>query len=168
MNVLVLCTGNSCRSIMAEALFNDLGNGAVRAFSAGSQPAGKVHPRAIEQLQRAGHRTDALRSKSWDEFGGADAPAFGIVVTVCDAVSRESCPVWNGAPVRAHWSLPDPANAAPDEADYAFQHTYRQLERRIGDTLQLPLESMDTRSLEDALHRIHDAAAGQERLDAAR
>ena len=164
MNILILCTGNSCRSVMAEVLFNDLSNGSVQAFSAGSQPAGTVNPRAIDKLQSTGHSANGLRSKSWDEFGHDDAPTFDIVLTVCDSASREACPVWHGSPVRAHWSLPDPADAPDAEANAAFNRTYQQLRRRVEDTLQLPLTSMDTRNLTDALHRIHDAACVAERL----
>ena len=165
MNVLVLCTGNSCRSILAEVLFNELGAGRVTAFSAGSQPAGGVNPGAIAKLKREGHETAGLESKSWDRFSGDGAPELDVVFTVCDSASRESCPVWYGSPVTAHWGIPDPADASENDAPAAFDLAYRQLRERIENTLQLPFESMDERSLADALARIHDAAIGKERLD---
>ncbi len=163
MNVLILCTGNSCRSILAEALFNELGTGRVTAFSAGSHPAGRVNPGAVRELQRHGHATAGLESKSWDRFSGEDAPVVDIVITVCDSAAGESCPLWHGSPVTAHWGIPDPADAPPESAAAAFDLAYGQLRDRIEQTLQLPLNSMDPRSLKDALHRIHDAALGRER-----
>lgn len=164
MNLLILCTGNSCRSILAEALFNDLGEGRVTAYSAGSQPAGKVNPGAIVKLQAEGHSTDGLRSKSWDEFSSDAAPQLDIVITVCDSAAGETCPVWYGSPVTVHWGIPDPADATPDAAPAAFDLAYRQLRNRIRDTLELPLDSMDPRQLTEALKRIHDAALGKEGL----
>lgn len=166
MNILVLCTGNSCRSILAEVLLNDLGDGRIKAFSAGSQPAGKVNPGAIVKLQAEGHSTDGLRSKSWDEFSGEGAPELDIVITVCDSAAGESCPVWYGSPVTVHWGIPDPADAVPDAASAAFDLAYRQLRDRVSDMLELPLESMDVRQRKDALQRIHDAALGKEALNA--
>ncbi len=157
MRILVLCTGNSCRSILAEALFNELGRGRIMACSAGSQPAGHVNPAAIQKLQEEGLCTAGLASKSWDVFSGPDAPAFDIVITVCDRAAGESCPVWNGSPVTVHWGIPDPADASAETIDAAFELAYRQLERRIELTLELPLESLDARSRKDALQRIHDA-----------
>lgn len=164
MNILILCTGNSCRSILAEVLFNDLGKGRVTAWSAGSQPAGAVSPGAIVKLQAEGHSTDGLRSKSWDEFSIDSAPSLDIVITVCDSAACETCPVWYGSPVTVHWGIPDPADATPDEAPAAFDLAYQQLRNRVSDTLELPLESMDYRQLKDALKRIHDAALGKEAL----
>ncbi len=157
MNVLVLCTGNSCRSILAEVLFNDLGQGRIEAYSAGSKPAGVVNPGAIEQLQKSGHATTGLSSKSWDQFSGPDAPSIDLVVTVCDNAAGESCPVWNGSPVTAHWGIPDPADAEPGDREAAFELAYQQLRHRIEQTIELPLESMDVRYRKDALQRIHDA-----------
>lgn len=158
MNILVLCTGNSCRSILGEVLFNELSGGRIKAFSAGSQPTGKVNPGAIAILERMGHSTSGLESKSWDGFTGTDAPAIDLVITVCDSAAGESCPYWNGAPVTVHWGIPDPADASDEDREAAFQLTYLQLRSRIEQTLELPLESIDERHIKDALQRIHDAA----------
>ncbi len=162
MNVLVLCTGNSCRSILAEVLLNELGAGRITAFSAGSRPANAVNPAAIRKLQQEGHSTAGLESKSWDRFSGDGAPQLDVVVTVCDSAAGESCPVWHGAPVKAHWGIPDPADVPENDAPAAFDLAYRQLRERIESVMQLPFESMDERSLGDALARIHDAARGRE------
>ncbi len=156
--VLVLCTGNSCRSILGEVLINELGQGRFAAHSAGSQPAGQVNPGAIRKLAAEGHRTDGLESKSWDRFSGDGAPQIDIVITVCDSAAGEACPVWYGSPVTAHWGIPDPADAPPQDADAAFDLAYRQLRTRIEAMVELPLESMDQRATLDALERIHDAA----------
>lgn len=158
MRILILCTGNSCRSILAEVLFNELGQGRVSAHSAGSEPAGAVNPGAIAKLQKEGHSTSGLLSKSWDEFAGPDAPAIDIVITVCDNAAGESCPVWNGVPVTVHWGIPDPADASAEEVDAAFDLTYSQLRIRVEQFLELPLDSLDVRYRKDALQRIHDAA----------
>jgi len=162
MRILILCTGNSCRSILAEVLFNELGRGRVTAYSAGSDPAGTVNPGAISKLQEEGHSTSGLSSKSWDEFTGPDAPAIDCVITVCDNAAGESCPVWKGSPVAVHWGIADPADASIDEMDAAFELAYRQLRSRIELVLELPLESLDIRYRKDALQRIHDAAASQD------
>jgi arsenate reductase len=136
-NVLFLCTGNSARSILGEVLMNDLGRGAFRAYSAGSQPVGQVNPGALEKLERAGHSTAGLASKSWDVFSGADAPAFDLVITVCDNAAGESCPVWNGSPVTLHWGLPDPAAFEDEEQRRkAFDAVYDALRERITHYLQ--------------------------------
>ena len=135
--VLFLCTGNSCRSILAEVLFNDLGKGRVKAYSAGSAPAGAVNPGAIVKLQAEGHSTDGLRSKSWDEFSVESAPSLDIVITVCDSAAGETCPVWYGSPVTVHWGTPDPADATPDEAPAAFDLAYQQL-RTFAELFQVP------------------------------
>ena len=164
ISVLVLCTGNSCRSILAEVLFNELARGRVLAFSAGSHPAGAVNPGAIKKLEAIGHAAAGLSSKSWDGFSGSGAPRIDIVVTVCDSAAGESCPLWNGSPVTAHWGIPDPAHAPAEEADAAFDLAYRQLRSRIEQFVELPLESIDKRALQDALARIHDAANSRERL----
>ncbi len=128
VNILILCTGNSARSILGEALFNARSGGRVRAFSAGSKPAGAPNPYALETLERHGVPSDGARSKSWDEFDGEDAPRMDAVITVCDSAASETCPVWPGAPVRAHWGLPDPAGIEdPDRARAAFEATYQAL-----------------------------------------
>jgi protein-tyrosine-phosphatase len=133
MNVLFLCTGNSARSIMAEALLNHLGNGRVRAFSAGSQPKDEVHPLAIETLARFHVPAGAPRSKSWKEFAGADAPQMDFIFTVCDNAAREACPIWPGHPATAHWSTPDPAavGGSDEQKRRAFDDAFRALEARI-------------------------------------
>lgn len=131
MNLLFLCTGNSARSILAEALANQLGKGRHAAYSAGSGPAGRVHPQALALLAARGHDTRHLRSKSWEEFTGDGAPAMDLVITVCDVTAAQTCPVWPGAPRTEHWSLPDPAAAAPDALEAAFEATYADLESRI-------------------------------------
>ena len=136
-NVLFLCTGNSARSILGEVLMNDLGRGSFRAYSAGSNPTGQVNLGAIEKLERAGHSTVGLASKSWDVFSGDDAPAFDLVVTVCDNAAGETCPVWNGSPVTLHWGLPDPAAFDDeDERRKAFDEVYDALRGRITRYLQ--------------------------------
>jgi protein-tyrosine-phosphatase len=130
MNILVLCTGNSARSILLECLLNDLGGGKVRAYSAGSHPAGRVHPRALDLLERKGHATLGLRSKNWEEFARPDAPEMDAVITVCDNAAAEVCPVWPGAPVRGHWGVPDPAAVADPGQDQAFEAAYADLRAR--------------------------------------
>jgi protein-tyrosine-phosphatase len=157
LHILVLCTGNSCRSILAEVLFNELGRGRVHAFSAGSHPTATVNPAAIAKLRKEGHSTEGLASKSWDRFSGAGAPVIDVVITVCDSAAGAACPVWNGAPISAHWGIPDPAEASAEDRDNAFDRTYLQLRQRIERTLELPLDSMDVRYLKDSLQRIHDA-----------
>ncbi len=136
LNILILCTGNSARSILAEALFNTRSDGRVRAFSAGSRPAGAVNPNALTLLADRGINTDGLHSKSWDVFEGPNAPVMDAVITVCDSAASEACPVWPGAPVRAHWGLPDPA-AVEDaaEARAAFERTFQTLDARISAVL---------------------------------
>ena len=134
-DVLFLCTGNSARSILAEALLNRDGDGRFRAFSAGSFPKGAVHPMALELLRDKGFPVAGLRSKSWDEFAGAGAPALDLIVTVCDNAAGETCPVWPGHPARAHWGIADPAAVEGDGQRAAFEKAYRQLETRIADLL---------------------------------
>ncbi len=159
INVLVLCTGNSARSILGEVLFTVLGKGRVRACSAGSQPAGKVNPGALARLDREGFSTDGLRSKSWDEFAAESGQPFDIVVTVCDNAAGEACPVWYGSPVTVHWGIPDPAIEGTDEEiREAFDAAYDALNRRISAALELPLEDMRADKLEEALSAIHAAA----------
>ncbi len=152
-NILVLCTGNSARSILGEVLFNDLGGGRFRAFSAGSQPTGEVNPGAIEKLVREKHPVDELESKSWDRFSGSDAPAIDIVITVCDNAAGESCPLWNGAPVTVHWGIPDPAS------DGDFDAAYRRLRSRVEAMLALPVEDMSADELSTALAQVHRSGA---------
>jgi arsenate reductase len=130
MNILVLCTGNSARSILLEALLNKMGEGRIKAYSAGSQPAGKVHPQSINLLQKKGYPVDQARSKSWDEFAGPNAPKMDLVITVCASAAGETCPIWPGAPLRAHWGIPDPAAAAQPDWEQAFETAYQALFRR--------------------------------------
>ena len=163
-NVLFLCTGNSARSIIAEAILNKAGAGRFRAYSAGSQPKGKVHPETLRLLQALGYDTSALRSKSWGEFARPGAPALDFVFTVCDNAAGESCPVWPGQPMTAHWGIPDPAEATgtPAEVALAFKDAYRMLNQRIGIFTALPLRSLDALSLQtklDAIGRMERTAA---------
>ncbi len=155
-NVLFICTANSARSIMAEAILNQLGVGRYRAYSAGSQPAGRVNPYAVELLQRNRFRTDSLRSKNWDEFAQPDAPAMDFVLTVCDNAAGEVCPVWPGQPMSAHWGVPDPAAAqgTEEEKQRAFSDAFITLNRRITIFLALPFDKLDKLSLQSELHRI--------------
>ena len=156
INVLVLCTGNSARSILGEALFNHLGAGRVRAFSAGSKPGGIVNPVALETLAKHGiHVTDA-RSKSWDEFAAPGAPRINFVFTVCANAANETCPIWPGHPTTAHWAIPDPAHVEPmDARRAAFETAYQQLERRVRAFLALPLETMNAEDIQRAAREIH-------------
>jgi protein-tyrosine-phosphatase len=155
-NVLFLCTGNSARSITAEAILNKIGAGKFRAFSAGSQPKGWVHPEALLLLQGLGYDTSAFRSKSWSEFADPGAPLLDFVFTVCDNAAGEVCPVWPGQPMTAHWGVPDPAQAEgnPAEIALAFKDTYRMLNQRIGIFTSLPLRSLDRLSLQSKLREI--------------
>lgn len=155
-NVLFLCTGNSARSILAEAILNRMGGERFHAFSAGSQPKGRVHPRSIELLQGLGHDTGSLRSKSWTEFARAGAPRIDFVFTVCDNAANEACPVWPGTPMTAHWGVPDPAEAAGTDAEImqAFRDAYRMLERRISLFTALPLDRLDRMTTEARLREI--------------
>jgi arsenate reductase len=155
-NVLFLCTGNSARSIMAEAILNHVGKGRFHAFSAGSHPAGKVNPFAIEQLKRSSLRTDGLRSKNWSEFSSNDAPQLDFVFTVCDNAAGEICPVWPGQPMTAHWGIADPAavEGSDDEKKHAFSTAFSQLNRRISIFTNLPLTKLDAMSLKRELDTI--------------
>jgi len=155
-NVLFLCTGNSARSIMAEAILNAEGGGRFRAFSAGSRPAGAVNPHALDLLLRMGHDVTGLRSKSWDEFAGPGAPAFDFIFTVCDNAAGEACPVIPGTAATAHWGIPDPAavTGSPAEVAVAFDDAYRMLAKRIGLFVALPLASLDRSALHHHLHAI--------------
>jgi protein-tyrosine-phosphatase len=151
MNILALCTGNSARSILLEALLNARGAGRVRAVSAGSHPAGAVHPQALAALAAAGLPVAGLRSKSWDEFAAPGAPAVDAVITVCDAAAAAPCPFWPGAPVRAHWGLPDPAAAPPEAQPAAFAATLAALDARVVDFLAALPENPDRAALAAAL-----------------
>jgi len=145
MNILVLCTGNSARSILAEALFNQLGaRHCIRAFSAGSRPTGKVNPAAIALLKEKGFPTGNLRSKSWEEFAEPDAPQMDLVITVCDSAAKETCPVWPGTPKQAHWGIPDPAaiSGVDEVVRAAFEQAYERLKRRVEAFLDLLNESL--------------------------
>jgi arsenate reductase (thioredoxin) len=153
-NVLFLCTGNSARSILAEAILNRIGQGKFNSFSAGSQPRGAVHPEALALLQRLGFSTESLRSKSWDEF--AAAPPLDFVFTVCDNAASEVCPVWPGQPMTAHWGVPDPAAATGTHAEIvaAFRDAFLLLQRRIELFANLPVQSLDRMSLKKRLDEI--------------
>jgi len=154
-NVLVLCTGNSARSILGEVLFNNLGKGSFKAYSAGSHPAGKVNPGALELLRQQGYSTEGLRSKSWDEFAAPGAPEFDFIFTVCDNAAGEVCPIWPGKPATAHWGIPDPANVEGEEARRAaFKRAYDQLARRILLFMSLPIEKLDKLTLKEKLAEI--------------
>jgi protein-tyrosine-phosphatase len=153
-NVLFLCTGNSARSILAEAILNKEGAGRFRAFSAGSFPKGQVHPASLKLLGELGYSTGGFRSKSWDEFAAANAPLLDFVFTVCDDAAGETCPIWPGHPMTAHWGIPDPAAAPLEKQDRAFRDAYHVLQRRIGLFLSLPLGSIDAMSLQSKLREI--------------
>jgi len=155
-HVLFLCTGNSARSILAEAILNHLGAGKFKGFSAGSLPKGKVHPFALDLLANMNHPTAELRSKNWEEFSGPDAVPLDFVFTLCDSAASEVCPVWPGRPVTAHWGLPDPAAVTGRESvrRTAFADTYRMLSTRIGIFTNLPVRSLDKLSLQRRLDEI--------------
>jgi arsenate reductase (thioredoxin) len=155
-NVLFLCTGNSARSIMAEAILNKLGAGKFRAYSAGSQPKGNIHPETLRLLKGLGYDVLDFRSKSWTEFAAPQAPKFDFVFTVCDNAAAESCPVWPGQPMTAHWGIPDPAEATGTQAEVslAFKEAYRLLNQRIGIFAALPLHSLNQLALQRKLHDI--------------
>lgn len=155
-NVLFLCTGNSARSIMAEAIMKRKGLPNFIAYSAGSHPTGSVHPEALKQLQTARLPTEGLRSKSWDEFGQPGAPELHFVFTVCDNAAKEVCPLWPGQPMTAHWGVPDPAavKGTPDEVERAFRDAFLMLDRRITIFLCLPLASLDKLALQKEINRI--------------
>ncbi len=160
LNVLFLCTGNSARSIMAEAIINRVGGGKFRGYSAGSMPKGEVHPGTLEILRRNNFRTADFRSKSWEEFSEPDAPRLDFVFTVCDNAAGEVCPIWPGQPMTAHWGVPDPAAATGNEAEIAlaFADTFRVLDNRISLFTSLPLASLDRLSLQRRLEDIGQSA----------
>jgi protein-tyrosine-phosphatase len=155
-NVLFLCTHNSARSIIAECIMNRLGQGRFKGYSAGSQPGGKVHPYALQLLHRLNYDTSSLRSKSWNEFSGPDAPELDFVFTVCDNAANETCPYWPGQPMTAHWGLPDPSAVEGTEAErhLAFADIHRMLNQRISIFTNLPLATLDTLSLQKQLDAI--------------
>ena len=153
-NVLFLCTGNSARSILGEVLMNHLGEGRIRAFSAGSQPKGVVHPAALELLSSVGFSTEGLRSKSWDEFSVPDAPVFDFIFTVCDNAAGETCPIWPGHPMTSHWGIEDPAAAPADEQAEAFRLAMTYLQNRISLFLALPFSSLDEMAMRHKLKEI--------------
>lgn len=152
-NALFLCTGNSARSILAEGILEREGKGRFKAFSAGSIPAGKVHPYFLDLLKSMEHPIEHLRSKNWDEFSSADAPKLDFVFTVCDNAAGETCPVWPGQLMTAHWGIPDPAAVTGSKAEKraAFTEAYRMMFNRVSLFLALPLESIDKRSLQNRL-----------------
>ena len=155
-NVLFLCTGNSARSVMAEVILNRSGQGKFKAYSAGSQPKGAVHPRALALLKDLDYDISGLRSKSWDEFAGERAPKLDFVFTVCDNAANEPCPFWPGQPISAHWGIPDPAAASGTDAQIAlaFAEAYRMLSNRISIFVNLPFASLDQMSLQRRLKEI--------------
>lgn len=155
-NVLFLCTGNSARSIMAEAIMNRRGRPNFTAYSAGSHATGSVHPQALQQLEIAGLPTDGLRSKNWDEFAKPGAPQLDFVFTVCDNAAKEACPVWPGQPMTAHWGVPDPGAVAgtPVQIEKAFREAFMILERRISLFLCLPLSSLDKLAIQNRIDDI--------------
>ena len=155
-NVLFICTGNSARSVLAEGILNELGQGRFRAYSAGSHPKGEVHPLALATLERLNMPATGYRSKSWDEFAASDAPLLDFIFTVCDSAAGEACPLWLGKPVTAHWGVPDPAavDGTQEQKLKAFGDAALTLRRRIGLLMSLPLESLDTLSLQRELRDI--------------
>jgi arsenate reductase len=158
-NVLFLCTGNSARSIMAEALLNQKSKGDFTAYSAGSHPSGAPRPEALAQLQSAGISIEGLRSKSWDEFAASDAPHMDFVFTVCDNAAKEACPFWPGQPMTAHWGIPDPAavHGTPEEIARAFREAFVVLDRRIGLFLSLPLSTLQELAIQEEISKIGKA-----------
>jgi arsenate reductase len=160
-NVLILCTGNSARSIMAEALFNTLtiGNGRFKAYSAGSFPKGEVNPFAIELVKSIGYPLENLRSKSWDEYSTPDAPVMDFVITVCDNAAHEVCPIWPGSPLTAHWGFEDPASVegSDEEKRDAFKKVFHEIRSRVSAFAQLPLESLDHLSIKHEMDKIGQA-----------
>lgn len=160
-NVLFLCTGNSARSIMAEALVTAMVKGRFRGFSAGSKPTGKVNPFAIEQVKAIGYQLDNLRSKSWDEFAAPGAPQMDFIITVCDNAAGETCPYWPGHPLTAHWGFEDPAavEGSDDEKRAAFSKVCRQIESRINRFVNLPLHTLDENALRREIRAIGETKA---------
>jgi len=168
LNVLFLCTHNSARSVIAECIINSLGRSKFKGFSAGSQPSGAVNPYALNLLQRLNYDVSALRSKSWEEFAAPGAPELDFVFTVCDDAANETCPVWPGQPMTAHWGLPDPSAATGTEAEkrQAFADTHRMLYQRIGIFVNLPLSELDKLSLQRRLDSIGTMERSPNKQDA--
>ena len=158
-NVLFLCTHNSARSVMAEALLNTIGKGRFQAFSAGSMPSGRVNPFAIEMARTIGYLTENIRSKSWDDFARPGSPKMDIVITVCDDAAGEMCPVWPGHPATAHWGFPDPSNTTGNDIDkrHAFDQVFHAIRRRIELLVNLPMDKLEHLALAKELKRIHAA-----------
>ena len=156
-NVLFLCTHNSARSVMAEALLNTIGQGRFHAFSAGSMPSGRVNPFALEMARTVGYLPENIRSKSWDEFAMPGAPKMDIIITVCDNAAGETCPIWPGHPATAHWGFPDPSNTvgSDDAKRHAFDKVFHAIRRRIDLLVNLPLEKIEHLALTNELKRIH-------------
>lgn len=159
-NILVLCTGNSARSIMAEALINRLGEGRFAAYSAGSHPKGEPHPAALSLLASRGYDVSAFSSKSWDVFAGPDAPKMEIIITVCDSAEGEACPVWPGAPVSAHWGIADPAAITGEGQSAAFEKGYDELKERVEALMKIDADKLDHAGLKAALNSIGAEGAG--------
>jgi len=157
-NVLFLCTGNSARSIMAEALVSTMGKGRFRGYSAGSRPAGKVNPFAIEQVRKTGYPVEGLRSKSWDEFSVPEAPHMDFIVTVCDNAAGEECPYWPGKPASAHWGFEDPAAIEGSDAEKraAFEKVFRQIMARMNAFVSLPIHLLDGQAIQQEMKKIGD------------
>lgn len=156
-NILVLCTGNSARSILLESIFNTSSEGRIMGFSAGSNPTGKVHPQSIKLLTSLGHDVSGARSKSWDEFATRDAPKMGAVITVCGSAAAETCPFWPGVPLRSHWGVDDPADCTDnytDDCDAAFHLAYDILARRAAELLAVPFENMSAPEMKATLDRV--------------
>ncbi|MDR5757863.1 arsenate reductase ArsC [Caballeronia sp. LZ035] len=160
-SVLILCTGNSARSIMAEALFNVLGKGKFRAYSAGSHPSGTVNPFAVEQCKSLGYDTSQMRSKSWDEFATPDAPQMDFVITVCDQAAGEACPLWPGKPMTAHWGFQDPAafDGSDEQKRAFFNKIYRLIMNRVSQFVNLPLHVLDRNAIQHEMRAIGDRPA---------
>jgi arsenate reductase len=160
-NVLFLCTGNSARSIMAEALLTTMGRGRFKGYSAGSKPAGKVNPFAIEQVKKTGYPTDNLRSKSWDEFAAPDAPRMDFIITVCDNAAGEACPYWPGHPTSAHWGFEDPAavEGTDEEKRAAFDKIFKQIMARMNSFVSLPVHLLDKRAIQQEMKKIGETLA---------
>jgi arsenate reductase len=161
MNILVLCTGNSARSIMSEALINVLGAGRFYAYSAGSKPTGFVNPFASEQAKSIGYPMENVRSKSWDEFSQPESPQMDIVITVCDSAAGESCPLWRGTPIKIHWGFEDPShvNGTDEEKRQAFAHTFSLIRQKIQQLVDLPIETLDIGTLKMELEKIGESDA---------
>lgn len=154
MNILILCTGNSARSILLESILTHRSDGRIVAFSAGSKPSGKVHPQSLVLLAAKGFPVDGLSSQSWDDYAAADAPVMDAVITVCGSAAGETCPFWPGAPVRAHWGVEDPAAAAEPDWDAAFTEAYNRLYNRAEALIDLPFEDMSQAAFKAALTNI--------------